>query len=183
MIENIPLEDLAALARPRDDGRVDAMVGGDFAAAGEAGIASEDSVAGASAGAGAGLAGAAGGGTGLASALGGAADAAASLIWPSKAPALTVSPSLATISARTPDAGALTSSVTLSVSSSTIGSSTLTGSPAFLNHRPTVASVTNFPKPAPGFQLPYVPPKAIRLSLECANRKEMPAFKPRKHRP
>ena len=45
----------------------------------------------------------------------------------------------------TPAAGAGTSSVTLSVSSSTSGSSTATASPGFLNHLPTVASVTDSP--------------------------------------
>src|SRR5262249_8477124 len=42
-------------------------------------------------------------------------------------------------------AGAGTSIVTLSVSSSTSGSSTATASPAFLNHLPMVASVTDSP--------------------------------------
>src|SRR6185295_8006664 len=46
---------------------------------------------------------------------------------------------------RTPAAGAGTSRVTLSVSSSTSGSSTATESPACLNHLPTVASVTDSP--------------------------------------
>src|SRR4051794_18727607 len=45
----------------------------------------------------------------------------------------------------TPAAGAGTSIVTLSVSSSTSGSSTATGSPGFLNHLPMVASVTDSP--------------------------------------
>ena len=45
----------------------------------------------------------------------------------------------------TPAAGAGTSMVTLSVSSSTSGSSTATGSPGFLNHLPMVASVTDSP--------------------------------------
>ena len=43
-------------------------------------------------------------------------------------------------------AGAGTSIVTLSVSSSTSGSSTATVSPAFLNHLPMVASVTDSPR-------------------------------------
>src|SRR5262249_26317081 len=60
--------------------------------------------------------------------------AAPSLIRPRTAPTATVSPSLAAISASTPAAGAGTSIVTLSVSSSTRGSSTATGSPGFLNH-------------------------------------------------
>ncbi len=70
---------------------------------------------------------------------------APSLIWPSTAPTATVSPSFAAISLSTPAAGAGTSIVTLSVSSSTSGSSTATASPAFLNHLPMVASVTNSP--------------------------------------
>ena len=74
------------------------------------------------------------------------ARAAPSVIWPSSAPGVTVSPSLATISARTPDAGALTSSVTLSVSSSASASSARTASPGCLNQRPIVASVTDSPR-------------------------------------
>ncbi len=49
------------------------------------------------------------------------------------------------ISASVPEAGALTSSVTLSVSSSTSGSSCFTASPGFLNHLATVASETDSP--------------------------------------
>src|SRR6185312_10185643 len=80
-------------------------------------------------------------------AVAGLADTATapSLIWPSNAPTATVSPSFTTISPSTPAAGAGTSSVTLSVSSSTSGSSTATASPGFLNHLPTVASVTDSP--------------------------------------
>src|SRR5450432_367277 len=74
-----------------------------------------------------------------------AAPAAPSLICPSKAPTATVSPSLAMISPSVPAEGAGTSIVTLSVSSSTKGSSTATASPAFLNQRPMVASVTDSP--------------------------------------
>src|SRR4051812_14201102 len=70
---------------------------------------------------------------------------APSLIWPSRAPTATVSPSLAAMSDSTPAAGAGTSIVTLSVSSSTNGSSTATASPGFLNHLPMVASVTDSP--------------------------------------
>src|ERR1700690_2610707 len=44
-----------------------------------------------------------------------------------------------------PSAGAGTSTVTLSVSSSSKGSSRLTASPSFLNQRATVASVTDSP--------------------------------------
>src|SRR5277367_2729627 len=71
--------------------------------------------------------------------------AAPSLICPSSAPTATVSPSLATMSPSVPADGAGTSIVTLSVSSSTNGSSTATVSPAFLNQRPMVASVTDSP--------------------------------------
>src|SRR3981189_3059979 len=92
---------------------------------------------------------AAGGGDGgaLAGAAAGlaAAPLAPSLICPSNAPTATVSPSLAVISPSVPAEGAGTSMVTLSVSSSTSGSSTATGSPAFLNQRPIVASVTDSP--------------------------------------
>src|SRR6202012_3582708 len=88
-----------------------------------------------------------GGGAALAGAAGGfaAAAAAPSLICPSKAPTATVSPSFAAISPSVPADGAGTSMVTLSVSSSTNGSSTATASPAFLNQRPMVASVTDSP--------------------------------------
>ena len=64
---------------------------------------------------------------------------------PSSAPIATVWPVSAAISLKTPALGALTSSVTLSVSSSTSASSACTGSPAFLNHLPTVASVIDLP--------------------------------------
>src|SRR5215471_16681436 len=88
----------------------------------------------------------AGAAAGLAGAAAGfAAPAAPSLIVPSSAPTATVSPSFAEISPSTPADGAGTSIVTLSVSSSTSGSSTATGSPAFLNQRPMVASVTDSP--------------------------------------
>src|SRR4051812_43696877 len=104
--------------------------------------ASEGATFGAAAGAGAGAAGAAALGGGAAAGL---AATAPSLIWPSNAPTATVSPSLAAISPSTPADGAGTSMVTLSVSSSTRGSSTATASPAFLNQRPIVASVTDSP--------------------------------------
>src|SRR5258708_12949948 len=94
-------------------------------------------------------AGGGGGGAGAAAlagaAAGLAAPAAPSLICPSNAPTATVSPSLATMSPSVPADGAGTSMVTLSVSSSTSGSSTATASPAFLNQRPIVASVTDSP--------------------------------------
>src|SRR5208282_3804769 len=101
-------------------------------------------------GAGAGFGGAGGGAAcgaasaGFAGALVGAAPAP-SLIAPRSAPTATVSPSLTATSMSTPAAGAGTSIVTLSVSSSTSGSSTATTSPAFLNHLPIVASVTDSP--------------------------------------
>src|SRR3546814_3914120 len=60
---------------------------------------------------------------------------------PSSAPTSTVAPSLAAMDFRVPFAGALTSSVTLSVSSSTSGSSTPTLSPGCFSHLAIVASV------------------------------------------
>src|SRR5262245_16402943 len=66
-------------------------------------------------------------------------------IAPSTAPTATVLPCGTLISDSTPALGAGTSTVTLSVSSSTRGSSTATASPGFLNHCPTVASVTDSP--------------------------------------
>src|SRR5260370_25585389 len=100
--------------------------------------------------AGAGAAAAGGGAAGAAALTGaaaaaGLAPAAPSVISPSNAPTATVSPSLAAISPSVPADGAGTSMVTLSVSSSTNGSSTATASPAFLNQRPMVASVTDSP--------------------------------------
>ena len=67
-------------------------------------------------------------------------------IEPRRAPTPTVAPSLAAIASITPADGAGTSRVTLSVSSSTSGSSTATTSPTFLNQRPMVASVTDSPR-------------------------------------
>src|SRR6186997_559141 len=72
-------------------------------------------------------------------------DPAPSLIDPKIEPMATVVPCSTLMSARTPAAGAGTSTVTLSVSSSTSGSSAATASPGFLNHWPTVASVTDSP--------------------------------------
>src|SRR5690348_2866862 len=112
----------------RTDGASGASVGGAFAA-----------------GAGAAAGGGAAAGFAAAGAAAGLAAAAPSLIMPSRAPTATVSPSLAAISPSTPADGAGTSIVTLSVSSSTSGSSTATASPAFLNQRPMVASVTDSP--------------------------------------
>src|SRR5690606_15814662 len=73
-------------------------------------------------------------------------EAAAAALSPSEiaarsAPTATVAPCSPLISPRTPADGAGTSSVTLSVSSSTSGSSASTPSPGLLNHFPTVASV------------------------------------------
>src|SRR4051812_6819879 len=109
-------------------------------ASGASAAAAFGAAAGGAAGAAAGAASAA-----FAGAAAGLAAAAPSLICPSNAPTATVSPSLATISPSVPADGAGTSMVTLSVSSSTSGSSTATASPAFLNQRPMVASVTDSP--------------------------------------
>src|SRR5208337_3755095 len=98
---------------------------------------------------GAGGIGAAGAGAAFGGAAGGGAAAGAAAPpdnWPSSAPIATVWPVSAVISLSTPAPGALTSSVTLSVSSSTRGSSARTGSPAFLNHLPTVASLIDSPR-------------------------------------
>src|SRR5262249_19114398 len=117
----------------RTDGASGASAGGAFAAVG--------------AGCGGGGAGFATGGVAAAGAGAVFAGAPApSLIWPSSAPGATVSPSLTRISESTPAAGAGTSNVVLSVSSSTSGSSTATGSPGCLNQRPMVASVIDSPK-------------------------------------
>ena len=69
-----------------------------------------------------------------------------SAMMPSSAPTSTVSPSLTEISPKVPAAGAGTSTETLSVSNSTIGSSMATASPGFFNHWPTVASLTDSPR-------------------------------------
>ena len=92
------------------------------------------------------------------------AATAPAVICPSKAPALTVSPSFAVISASTPDAGALTSSVTLSVSSSSSGSSALTMSPGFLNHLPIVASETLSPRVGTRISVAIFYPSPARCS-------------------
>src|SRR5690606_17915183 len=68
-----------------------------------------------------------------------AAALSPSEIAPRSAPTATVAPCSTLISPRTPADGAGTSSVTLSVSSSTSGSSASTTSPGLLNHFPTVA--------------------------------------------
>ena len=74
------------------------------------------------------------------------ASAAPSKIEPNNAPTFTVVPASTLIFSSLPEAGAGTSTVTLSVSSSTNGSSALMVSPSFLNHLAMVASVTLSPK-------------------------------------
>ncbi len=70
---------------------------------------------------------------------------APSAIVPSNAPTSTSAPSLAVMLSRCPADGAFTSTVTLSVSSSTSGSSAATESPAFFSQRAMVAVVTLSP--------------------------------------
>ena len=65
---------------------------------------------------------------------------------PNKDPTLTVSPSFTDILPNTPLTGEGTSTLTLSVSNSTSGSSAVTFSPWDFNHFETVASVTYSPK-------------------------------------
>ena len=67
------------------------------------------------------------------------------LTVPSKEPTFTVSPSLTAILPSTPLVGEGTSTFTLSVSSSTSGSSAKTSSPCDFSHFDTVASVTDSP--------------------------------------
>src|SRR4029453_9412434 len=104
------------------------------------------------------------GGAGVSPGDAAAGIAAPSPIVPSTAPTATVLPDFTAISARTPDAGAGTSTATLSVSSSTRGSSAATASPACLNHWPTVASTTDSPK------LGTLISVAIGLSFRLAKR-------------
>src|SRR5438105_8818956 len=61
------------------------------------------------------------------------------------APACTVSPSLARISRRIPDTGAGTSALTLSVSTSSIGSNSMIWSPGLTSHFEMVPSWTDSP--------------------------------------
>ena len=75
-----------------------------------------------------------------------AVPCAVSSIFASRAPTSTFSPSSAIISEMAPDADAVTSRATLSVSSSQITSSTVTASPTALYHLPTVASDTDSPR-------------------------------------
>ena len=65
---------------------------------------------------------------------------------PKSAPTSTTDPFFEFIFVRTPDTGEGTSKFTLSVSSSTSGSSTSTESPSFFNHLETVASVILSPR-------------------------------------
>ena len=65
---------------------------------------------------------------------------------PNRAPTSTTEPSFEFISVKTPEIGDGTSRLTLSVSSSTIGSSASTASPAFFSHFATVASVILSPR-------------------------------------
>ena len=68
-----------------------------------------------------------------------------SFIVPSNDPTFTVSPSFTAMLPKIPFEGAGTSTLTLSVSNSTIGSSATTLSPWDLSHLETVASVTDSP--------------------------------------
>ena len=76
----------------------------------------------------------------------GAAASPASPIWASSPPISTVSSSCATILVRTPATGDGISVSTLSVETSSKGSSTSTVSPSCLSHRVTVPSVTLSPR-------------------------------------
>ena len=117
-----------------------------------------------------------GGATGAARGAGRGAPAP-SAIWPSSAPGVTVSPSLASTRSSTPAAGAFTSRVTLSVSSSTSGSSAATASPAFLNQRPIVASVTDSPSVGTRISVMITPPPKKMRALKRP-RRERPAAAP-----
>ncbi|SIN58662.1 Uncharacterised protein [Mycobacteroides abscessus subsp. abscessus] len=108
---------------------------------------------GSAAGSGAAAAVASGAGAGVGSGAGAAAGAGAggaaspaSLITPSSPPISTVSSSRATILVNTPEVGAGISVSTLSVDTSSNGSSTSTVSPSCLSHRVTVPSVTLSPR-------------------------------------
>ena len=89
---------------------------------------------------------------GVATAGAGAGDSGVAVTAPSpvsttaiSAPAWTVSPSLARISRRMPETGAGTSALTLSVSTSSIGSNSTTLSPGFTSQREIVPSWTDSP--------------------------------------
>src|SRR5277367_3840483 len=104
------------------------------------------------------------------------ADAAADAgdTAPSNAPIDTVSPVWADTSDSTPGAGALISSVTLSVSSSTNGSSAFTASPRCLNHLPTVASVIDSPRVGTRISvaMTFAPRGALLLRGDGGNRRQ-----------
>ena len=149
---SLPVPSTAAAARPNSALR--RRTAGETGAAGAAGLGGGAAAEGAGA-----CSAACGRGFSASTAIGLAADRSSSrlvgtdlaasgpsAIWPSSAPTATVSPSRTATSDKTPAAGAGTSIVTLSVSSSTSGSSALTASPAFLNQRPIVASVTDSPR-------------------------------------
>src|SRR5438552_11853418 len=96
---------------------------------------------------------AAGEGAGVATAAAGAGASGVAVTLPStptsttaiSAPACTVSPSLARISRRMPETGAGTSALTLSVSTSSIGSNSTTLSPGLTSHFEMVPSCTDSP--------------------------------------
>ena len=103
-----------------------------------------EGAAGASAGA---ATGAAGASTGAAAGAAGAAEASdASPMRAISVPTSTVSSSGTRISSRTPATGEGTSESTLSVDTSTMGSSSSTVSPTCLSHVVTVPSVTDSPR-------------------------------------
>lgn len=81
-------------------------------------------------------------------------------IRPSSAPTATSLPTGAAISLKTPAAVALTSKVTLSVSSSTRGSSTAIASPTPFNHLATVAWLTDSPRAGTRISVDICPPSA-----------------------
>jgi len=84
-------------------------------------------------------------GSGLAAAAAGAEGAPATSIWAITAPTRTVSPWAAVILTSLPSKGEGISALTLSVTTSTMGSSRLTKSPSFFSQWSTVPSVTDSP--------------------------------------
>ena len=101
---------------------------------------------------------------------------------PSRRPWRRSSPSM-------PAAGALTSSVTLSVSSSTSGSSALTASPGFLNQRPMVASETDSPRVGTRISVAMIVCSSLGRTLPDVTRRLdganalLSGFRPRTPRP
>jgi hypothetical protein len=87
---------------------------------------------------------------------------------PKTVPTSTSSPSLAEGCSSTPASGAFTSTVTLSVSSSTTGSSAATASPAFFSQRATVAVVTLSPRVGTRMSAIKTLQKKERLGSEAA---------------